>query len=100
MAHMLSRGQRTCREGGVQKGWGCGGIPPGEKNECLKWPILAEMTKTGIYYHFHCQQREDIPPVVLRGWSGYECNHFIVRNAIKQLRYNGFPYTAFFRKNK
>ena len=30
--------------------------------ECLKWPILAKMTrKSGIYFHFLCQQ------VVLEG---------------------------------
>ena len=34
------------------------------KFECLKWPILA---KSGINFHFLCQQGGDIPPVVLRG---------------------------------
>ena len=33
------------------------------KFECLKWPILIEMTaKSGIYCHFLCQQRGDTPP--------------------------------------
>ena len=43
------------------------------KFECLKWPILAEMTaKSGIYFHFLCQQGggEISPPVVLRGGGG------------------------------
>ena len=33
------------------------------KFECLKWPILAEITaKSAIYSHFFCQQGGDIPP--------------------------------------
>ena len=43
--------------GGIQKGWGSGG-PPADfflKFQCLKWPILTEMTaKYGIYLHFLC----------------------------------------------
>ena len=41
------------------------------KFECLKWPILAEMTaKSGIYFHFLCQQGGISPIVVLRGGGG------------------------------
>ena len=50
-------------------------LPQEKKNqsfklECLKWPILAEMTaKQGKYFHFFCQQGGDISPVVLKGGS-------------------------------
>ena len=51
--------------GGVQKGWGVWGSSPRRKQiqsfkfDWLKWPILAEMTaKSGIYFHFLCQQGE------------------------------------------
>ena len=41
------------------------------KFECLKWPILAEITaESEIYSHFFCQQGRDIPPVFLRRGSG------------------------------
>ena len=50
-------------ERGVQKGWGVWGSSPKEKKsqsfkfECMKWPILAEITaKSAIYSHFLCQQ--------------------------------------------
>ena len=49
--------------GWVQKGLGvCGSSPRRKQNqsfkfECLKWPILAEITaKSAIYSHFLCQQ--------------------------------------------
>ena len=47
---------------------GVGGLGKKEKKnqrfkfECLIWPFLAEITaKSGIYFHFLCQQGGDIP---------------------------------------
>ena len=42
------------------------------KFECLKWPILAEMTaKSGIYFHFLCQQGGGYPPCGAKRGGGF-----------------------------
>ena len=53
--------RQVCLGGGVPKGWESGGPPRRKKSknfECLKWPILTEMTaKPGIYCHFSLPTR-------------------------------------------
>ena len=76
--------RQDCLKGGRPKGVGVWGSSIRRKQiqsfefECLKWPILAEITaKSAIYFYFHIfsiyflpNKGEDIPPVVLRGGSG------------------------------
>ena len=62
--------------GGDPKGVGVRGTQEKKiksfKFACLKWPILVEITaKSGIFFHFHCQQGgPGNPPVVQRGRPG------------------------------